>query len=152
MSRYVPPGTNVWIHVYSTHRDARNFAPHPEVFWPERWLLGATTSPDDAPGRPLAGASGVARTSNSDTPVDTPPDFVHNPAAYLPFSHGPLNCAGKALAQLELRAVVCALLRRFRVRLASGSREAGLQAYERAYKDHFVSVRGSVSVVLEPRV
>jgi len=38
----------------------------------------------------------------------------HNAAAFFPFSHGPTICAGKNLALLEMRMVLCWVLWRFR--------------------------------------
>ncbi|KAF8265715.1 high nitrogen upregulated cytochrome P450 monooxygenase 2 [Lactarius quietus] len=62
----------------------------PEAFLPERWL--STGSP--------AGE--------------------HNTAAFFPFSYGPANCAGKNLALLEMRMLLCWVLRRFRFSEAPG--------------------------------
>jgi len=56
----------------------------PEAFLPERWF--STGSP--------AGE--------------------HNTAAFFPFSYGPANCAGKNLGLLEMRMLLCWVLRRFR--------------------------------------
>ena len=114
------------MHAYSIHRDPRNFAPHPDRFWPERWLLAA-------PGG--AGA---------------PLDFKHDEGAFIPFSHGPMNCVGRALALQEIRTVVCALVQRFRV-VREGVRAGDVRAYEGAYKDFFVSGRPGLPVVLEGR-
>ena len=82
--RYVPPGTIFWMHVYSFHRDPRNFYPHPEHFWPERWLpagqhVEPVTSSLRADVRDGAYAS------------STPEGFVHNERAFIPFSHGPTH-------------------------------------------------------------
>ena len=129
-ARYIPPGTSFWVHAYSIHRDPRNFAPHPDGFWPERWLLAA---PASAPGG--AGA---------------PPDFRHDEGAFIAFSHGPMNCVGRALALQEIRTVVCALVQRFRV-VRAGADVGNLRAYEGAYKDFFVSGRPGLPVVLEVR-
>ena len=105
------------------HRDPRNFC-FPDAFWPERWLLAA-------PGG--AGA---------------PPDFRHDEGAFIPFSHGPMNCVGRALALQEIRTVVCAVLRRFRLRPAEGW---SLADYVAEYRDYFVTTRGKVPVFLEVR-
>ncbi|KAH9929918.1 cytochrome P450 [Epithele typhae] len=86
--RYIPPGSALWVHVWSMHRDARSFS-DPTRFWPERWL------PVDAhDSKPTRG-------------------FAHDEAAFNPFSYGPLNCVGKALGLQEIWTVVCAVLQRF---------------------------------------
>ena len=73
----------------------------------------------------------------------------------MAFSHGPMNCVGRALALLELRTVVVALLQRFRLRVPTALGEEDgvfdLEGYEREYKDFFVSGRSCVEVVLEVR-
>ncbi|KAH9940215.1 cytochrome P450, partial [Epithele typhae] len=127
--KYIPPGTALWVHVWSMQRDARSFS-EPARFWPERWLVDAHDSK----------ASG----------------FVHDEAAFNPFSYGPLNCVGKALGLQEIRTVACAVLQRFEVRRVVGGEgvrgaERWMAAYEGEYRDRFVSVRGKVRVVLEAR-
>ncbi|TFK80149.1 cytochrome P450, partial [Polyporus arcularius HHB13444] len=135
-SLILPPGTYFWIHAYSIHRDPRNFA-HPDTFWPDRWLV--------ASGRiPLAAASQPPTAFSQPTTVS----LTHHESAFLPFSHGPMNCPGKPLALLELRMVVCAFLQRFRFRLAEGW---DVREYERGYKDHFVASRPELPIVLEAR-
>jgi cytochrome P450 len=44
----------------------------------------------------------------------------HNAAAFFPFSYGPTNCAGKNLTMMEMRMLLCWLLRRFRFSKAPG--------------------------------
>ncbi|RDX51365.1 cytochrome P450 [Lentinus brumalis] len=46
--------------------------------------------------------------------------FVHNEAAFMPFSIGPMNCPGKDLANLEMRAIIVALMKNFNFRLLDG--------------------------------
>ena len=55
----------------------------PEAFLPERWL---------SKGAPAG---------------------EHNTAAFIPFSYGPTICAGKNLALMEMRMLLCWVLRRF---------------------------------------
>ena len=76
------------------------------------------------------------------------PAFRHDEAGFLPFSLGPMNCVGKALALQEMRTVVCALLQRFRVRARAGWDPA---SFEREYRDYFTAPRPEVPVVLEVR-
>ena len=111
------------------HRDPANFSPSPESFLPERWLPGW--------GDTLGASAG----------------YVHNEAAFIPFSYGPMNCVGKGLAMQEMRAVVVALMQRFHIRAAGGDMEGTLDLgkYERGYKDVFVSARPPLPVVLEQR-
>ena len=126
------------------HRDPRNFC-FPDAFWPERWLVASghlrlqdalDALPRGAPTTP----AGVDRERDF--------NFIHNDVAWQPFSHGPMNCAGKSLAMQELRMVVCALVQRFRIRAAAGW---DLRAFEDGYKDYYVSMRGKLPVVFEPR-
>lgn len=77
----------------------------PDAFLPERWF--STGAP---PGK-------------------------HNPAALLPFSYGPANCAGKHLAMMEMRMVLCWVLRRFRFAKAPGFR---YEEWEGKVQDWFV--------------
>ena len=77
-------------------------------------------------------------------------EFVHNEVAFTPFSHGPMYCAGKNLALLEMRMVVCALVQRFRIRILEGEGWS-LRAFQDEYRDYYVTTRGRLPVVLEPR-
>ncbi|KAI0628638.1 high nitrogen upregulated cytochrome P450 monooxygenase 2 [Trametes polyzona] len=133
-SIFLPPGTSVWLHTFSMTRDARNFFPGPDEFWPERWLLASgRISFADA----LATRPGLDKTA-----------FMHNEGAYVPFSYGPMNCVGKNLAMLEMRVVVCAVLQRFRLRLREGWDP---RTYDAGFKDYFVTTRPPVPVTLTPR-
>ena len=76
------------------------------------------------------------------------PAFRHDEAGFLPFSLGPMNCVGKALALQEMRMVVCAFFQRFRVRMKEGWDP---RTYEREYRDYFTSPRPDLPVTLEVR-
>lgn len=103
------------------HRDPRNFSPSPEAFLPERWLPGWN---------------------------DTGAAYMHNEAAFIPFSYGPMSCVGKGLAMQEMRMAICALLQRFKLRPRKGW---VLRQYEDEFKDFFATVRGHLPTVLEVR-
>nr|VWO94473.1 Cytochrome P450 monooxygenase AKT7 (EC (AK-toxin biosynthesis protein 7) [Ganoderma boninense] len=140
-SLIIPPGTQVFLPPYALHHDAHNFV-FPDAFWPERWLV----------------ASGQLSLSLARTPIHEAPggklsffDFVHNDAAFIPFSHGPMNCAGKTLAMQQLRTVVCALMQRFHIRL-SLEEGRGVEAYQEEFAESYlVANRAELPVVLEPR-
>lgn len=122
------------------HRDARNFT-YPDTFWPERWLIASgQLRLEDAP---LPFASGPSKNTS---PVHG--EFVHNETAWIPFSHGPMNCPGKALAMLEVRTVVCAILQRFRIRLREGW---DTDVYEENFRDYVTAAPPTLPVNLEGR-
>ena len=93
------------INTLTLHRDPRNFSPFTDEFWPERWLIA-----QDSMELPRS----VQKT-----------EFVHNDAAFIPFSYGeafcfkiggevvdacllragPANCVGKPLAILGRRSL-----------------------------------------------
>ena len=87
--RVIPEWTQITLHTYSIHRDARNFH-SPDAFLPERWF---------SKGAPAG---------------------EHNTVAFFPFSYGPTICAGKNMALIEMRMVLCWILRHFRVSKAPG--------------------------------
>ena len=67
------------------HRDPRNFGPFTDEFWPERWLIvqGSMELPSSIPKA----------------------EFVHNSAAFIPFSYGESLCltvGGKFLMHARL--------------------------------------------------
>ena len=108
-SSYLPEGTIVTVHMYSIHRDPRNFSPLPESFWPERWI--------------------VANSENQKS------NIVHNAAAFFPFSFGPGNCAGKPLAMQEMRMVMTLMMQKLDLRLADGFDAA---TYEESLLDYLI--------------
>ena len=71
---------------YALHRNPRYFSPLPEEYIPERWL------------------------PSSEPQSEGEIKYSTNREAFIPFSHGPANCAGKALALLELRYIVALLV------------------------------------------
>ena len=93
------------INTLMLHRDPRNFSPFTDEFWPERWLIvqGSMELPSSVPKT----------------------EFIHNGAAFIPFSYGetlcfkisgevvnayllhvgPANCVGKPLAILGRRSL-----------------------------------------------
>ncbi|KAJ3539059.1 hypothetical protein NM688_g6420 [Phlebia brevispora] len=97
---FVPNGTQVRLHPYTMQRDARNFT-DPDTFWPERWLI----------------ASGHSEYEDQHAVAGK---IIHNTGAFIPFSFGPNNCAGKSLAMQEMRTVVCHLVHTLRVSPVKG--------------------------------
>jgi cytochrome P450 len=64
------------------------------------------------------------------------PAGEHNTAAFIPFSYGPTICAGKNLALMEMRMLLCWVLRRFRFSMAPGF---AYKEWEDGIRDWFVS-------------
>ncbi|KAG6330511.1 hypothetical protein ID866_8578 [Astraeus odoratus] len=142
----IPEGTSAFVHFYSIHRDPRYFS-SPEKFWPERWL-----SAEDRQARGYSYPNGNSTTHSllpSEKNINNVPSyFVHTPSAFIPFSHGPVNCVGKKLALQEMRTFVCCVMQRLEMRFADGY---DVERWEKELKDYFVSVRGELPVVIVPR-
>ncbi|KAJ7822180.1 high nitrogen upregulated cytochrome P450 monooxygenase 2 [Mycena olivaceomarginata] len=115
-SIFVPEGTAVYMPPYAIHRDARYFNPDPDRFWPERWL-------DNEPDR-------------------TSSLSVHTENA----AFGPMNCAGRLVAQLELRVVVATLVQQLDM-------EPGWDRarWEQGLEDFFVFKKGVLPVIIKTR-
>jgi cytochrome P450 len=64
------------------------------------------------------------------------PELVLNRNVFIPFSTGPYNCAGKALAMMELRSVVARVVNEFDVVLDEGF---DVEAYWEGIMDHFTA-------------
>jgi cytochrome P450 len=120
---FIPEGTDVFVHTYTVHRDARNFS-NPDTFWPERWL------------------------PPNDVGVGSRGKITHNASAFIPFSSGPSNCVGKALALQELRMVVCAVVQRFSMRFADCYRA---ESWEESLRDVNITMSGRLLSVLQER-
>ncbi|KAI0028043.1 high nitrogen upregulated cytochrome P450 monooxygenase 2 [Vararia minispora EC-137] len=118
----IPEQTQVTVHTYSIQRDPRNFA-HPDVFLPQRWL---------AEEREKAAL------------------LPHTPAAFFPFSYGPTACAGKHLALLELRVVLCWLFQRFDLAFAAQGVEG--DRWEDGLRDFYIARKGKMWVKMSERI
>ena len=116
--RFVPENTAVCVPPYILHRDARYFSPCPDAFIPERWL-------DE---------SGIRYRTNT--------------AAFIPFSAGAANCAGKNLALLELRMLVSTLVQKFDIKFAEGYDP---RKWHEELQDFTAAMVGKLPVVLELR-
>ncbi|TCD66053.1 hypothetical protein EIP91_001861 [Steccherinum ochraceum] len=122
-SIYIPPYTSVRIHQWTMLRDPCNFSPHSESFWPERWLIAQDPSSFKA-------------------------EFIHNADAFHPFSYGPANCAGRALAIKELKMVLCHMLQQIDVAFADGYDPA---EWEKNLRDPFTLQTGPLPVLVTAR-
>ncbi|KAI0065823.1 high nitrogen upregulated cytochrome P450 monooxygenase 2 [Artomyces pyxidatus] len=112
----IPEQTQLFINTYSMQRDPKNFS-SPDAFVPERWL------------------------DRSGTKEVSPAIAVHNTEAFIPFSYGPANCVGKNLGLLEMRILVCMLLRKFNFQPADG-RSVAPEQWEETIQDFFTMQKG----------
>ena len=136
-TRFLPPGTAVDVPPYVIHRDERNFSPLPNVFWPDRWLPREQRKPP----------SGY-----QDTAINID-DVSLNLSAFIPFSAGPANCAGKNLAILELRVVISMLMRRFDMHFGNvGSEKYDPFTWQRGQQDWYVLTNNNLPVTLTRRM
>ncbi|ETW83732.1 hypothetical protein HETIRDRAFT_472015 [Heterobasidion irregulare TC 32-1] len=127
----IPEETQLFIHTYSVHRDPRNFSPAPDSFLPTRWLTESTEQAH-------TGSAASHRTGRA---------YVHNTAAFFPFSFGPTICAGKNLALLEMRMVVCWLLQNF----SFAPNEPKMERWEDGVQDFYVVKKPALRVSLSHR-
>lgn len=127
-SRVVPEGTEVYVSAYQLHRDPRYFSPLPESFLPERWLQDPSNSP--------------ARLETHPGP------FIHDTTAFIPFSYGPQNCVGKQLAILEIRFIVCLLMKQFNLQFPANF---DAERWPDLYQDKFIATVGQLPVLLTRR-
>ena len=124
---FLPENTAVTVSPYVLQRSPQYFSPKPDSFWPDRWLRSSEEC-ESAP--------------------DVKEPFIHNTAAFIPFSYGPANCVGKPLAMLEMRVVVALLIQRFDMRLADGYDPS---RWEKELKDTFVFETGELPVFISAR-
>ena len=131
----IPPGTSVYLPPWVLQRDPRNFT-FPDKFWPERWLI----------------ASGQLRYEDARLPSSVAkhdiPEFVHNEAAFAPFSIGPMNCPGKGLALMEMRLVLCHFMQKLELSFPKGYDPMD---WDRQLEDRFVMKIGVLPVLARRR-
>ncbi|KAL5507847.1 hypothetical protein ACEPAH_5465 [Sanghuangporus vaninii] len=132
---YIPEGTAIDFPIYTLFRDPRYFSPAPEEFWPDRWL--STSMRKRAP----------SSHHSSDTSLANG-DVTMNASAFIPFSYGPANCAGRNLALAELRMVVALLIQRFEMRLEEGYDP---KDWTEKLEDWFIMQTGKLPVVFTAR-
>ncbi|KAI1789656.1 high nitrogen upregulated cytochrome P450 monooxygenase 2 [Ganoderma leucocontextum] len=124
---YIPPETTVNLPFYVLNHDPRNFSPKTDTFWPDRWLIAAGLQKfEGAPGE----------------------EFIHDAAAFIPFSYGPANCVGKGLAMQELRMVICLLMQKLHLRLAD---DWDPKVYDKQILEWLVMIKPYLPVVVERR-
>lgn len=122
----IPEETHVLLPPYVLHRQPQYFHPHPEDFWPDRWLIAAALETGSVP----------------------PPDFVHYRQAFIPFGMGPQGCVGKPLAYRETRAVVTKMMQTYEMRFADGYDP---ERYLSELRDDVLWTKSELPVVLRRR-
>ncbi|KLO11363.1 high nitrogen upregulated cytochrome P450 monooxygenase 2 [Schizopora paradoxa] len=137
--RFIIEGTAVVAPIYAIHRDPSNFSPFPEEFHPDRWL-----NKPSQPASEFSAPSSQPDISFSDLALK----WHTNTSAFMPFSTGPANCAGKNLAIAEMRAVVAVLVQRFDIAFAE---DYDVGMYKVRMEDRFITQVGELKVVLRVR-
>jgi len=138
--RFITEGTAVVAPIYTIHRDPTNFSPYPDQFHPDRWLSNRSSS--------LHSNSKSPSSSETEKHVRFSTTWHTNATAFMPFSVGPANCAGKNLALAEMRAVVAVLVQRFDIGFADGF---DVKSYEESVEDRFITQVGELRVSLRVR-
>lgn len=122
---YIPEGNSASVNFLGIQCDPRNFSPHPNTFWPDRWLIAKELIECPVPKG----------------------EFAHDTTAFVPFSFGPGACVGKPLAILELRMTTTYLVRDLDFKFAPGYKET----WESDWRDYFAIQKGVLPVVATPR-
>ena len=130
ISSFIPEGTSAFVHTYSLQRDPRYFSPLPDSFLPERWL------------------SQVQRLVLEPKIFSSQEKYIHNTAAFIPFSTGPTSCPGKMLALMEMRMVVSVIVSRFDLKLDPSYNP---QKWYEDMGDYFTMVKGPLPTLLSLR-
>ncbi|EJD05634.1 high nitrogen upregulated cytochrome P450 monooxygenase 2 [Fomitiporia mediterranea MF3/22] len=123
---FLSEGTAVNIPPYVLHHNPQYFSPAPDSFWPDRWL----------------------RNTKSQSGDQEKVEITHNISAFIPFSAGHANCAGKNLALAEMRVVVALLMQKFDLRLAP---DYDPSRWEKDMIDLFVVKPGDLPVIITLR-
>ena len=118
--RIITEGTAVKVPPYVIHRDPRYFYPNPDKFWPERWLKQDLKNVN----------------------------IILERNAFIPFSTGSANCAGKPLAMIVLRLMTCLIVRTYELSFEEGYDPS---RWEKELLDRFGMVRGKLPVKLKRR-
>ncbi len=124
---FIPPETQVSLYAYAIHRDPSQFWPIPDQFWPDRWLSQEEYT--------LPSGDRIA-------------SVITDHEVFIPFSAGPMGCVGKNVAMAEMRAVVSTVVQQFDMSVAN---QNNLAKWEEGIREVFVTSRGTLPVVLEPR-
>ena len=127
---FVPDETQISLHAYTIHRDPQHFHPLSDTFWPDRWLVQKEYA---LPTGETIGQEQV----------------ITNRDVFIPFSQGPMVCAGKNVALAEMRALVCAVLQHFDFEYVD---RRCLASWEAELREVFTTKRGTLPVVLRTRV
>ncbi|KAF9564495.1 cytochrome P450 [Agrocybe pediades] len=120
VSIFLPEGNGIMVPPYTLHRDPRYFSPSPDSFIPERWL-----------------------------PATDGTEYITSRDAFIPFSVGPANCAGRALALVELRYVVATLVRHFEMEFDIPAFKP--ERWEKELEDRFTFSKGALGTRLKWR-
>ncbi|KDR79011.1 hypothetical protein GALMADRAFT_224262 [Galerina marginata CBS 339.88] len=129
-SYFLPEGNSAFIPTYSLQRDPRCFFPLPDAFLPERWL------------------SEEKRIELEPKIFSNPSEYIHNTTAFIPFSAGPTNCAGKNLAYMEMRMTICVMVQRLDMKFEEGYDP---QRWYSDMLDYFVTMKGVLPTTITPR-
>ena len=126
---FLPEGNSILVPPCVIHRDPRYFSPSPDSFIPERWLPSTTLSVEND---------------------STATKFITSRDAFMPFSVGPQNCAGRPLALIEMRYLLAALMRNFDIEF---DREKYVETqWEDKLEDRFAcQAKGTLPVTLRWR-
>ncbi|KDR72623.1 hypothetical protein GALMADRAFT_757265 [Galerina marginata CBS 339.88] len=118
---FLPEGNAITVAPYALHRDPRYFSPRPDSFIPERWLPSPTSKTK----------------------------YVTSRDAFVPFSIGPQNCAGRSLAMVEMRYVLAMLVRNFDMEFDLPKYDP--KRWEKDLRDRFTLAKGSLGIRITPR-
>jgi cytochrome P450 len=129
---FIPEETKISVAMYSIQRDPRYFSPHPEEFWPDRWLTPESRMSFQDPSKHFG----------------TQMDVILDHDAFMPFSSGHRNCVGKGLAMNEMRVVVSYIVQRFDMKPAPGY---DLDQWEKELQDFYVMKKGHLPVGITAR-